>query len=926
MLKLLLVSLPCILPATVCAGWEDSFERFDQEKWTTQPSGLRLSEEPLPAGVLVKEGVLALDEPLRGVRLTSRRRFLYGTLETRVKIRPRGYQYVGYMSRAPWGANTLMCMSLPESNGWRLVSARDGRGGDTGVSTALPENEWCDLKILWEASRAALYVNGVLRGEVSEASRIPQTPIPIILDALANNPMEVDWIRVTGDVPSGDTGTLAPPPALPRKGPTITLKSKDWRVLVDASTGIIRECHHLRPRPLAWTPPTTAGMDFYVRRFPDGRPVRFRRSTNEQRIARGSDAPAFRCRMRPEEGPYCDALSADLDLRLEGQQLRIAVRATGLREIDHPVEIGLGLPFQPEVWRRQVFPRLPWLALSPRQEGQVRLPFLADPEDATVPSATGNWVFYPIGLLEGTDRTILWGGMDLGKRVVLSPNNHGCVPSITSAPRRWPKGKTLELALTLQGFVEPGNGLPQVLRWFLSHCHSTDPLTSDLFPVRDWTPRTFPKGGGVGMPDVRITRANASADSKFLDRVERLLVECSVPNLWLGTWHAADGSYPIAGKWHTGTGLPLSAEAWRTEVARLKERGLRPCLYVFQFIVPELCKERGRPDKSWVAYGADGTLSLFDRYTVGEQRGSADWFTKEVAERIGTTTFTLAYGDYGNESFRRWYTDQIKAAIEYYNPSGLSFDYGWAVVGPESVYSPANPRTSQAHGRLRVQADLWRWLRERHPEMQVIVNDCPGSPSQLFANCMLLENSDVMSDLDFLAGKALGSAMSSMDYFADHNRSRWTRLMMLDLARGCSLGSPFWMLTSPPESEYIPTWRKFLDFSGRTTRLPLLAREDAVACVSGRNEIAGSVWSNGHDVMAVAFDRRMEGDVRETALRILVPRTVSREVRWQLTPLTKMNVEAPDSAWKADRGKDGTLRIAGPLAPGEMVLVESKVR
>jgi hypothetical protein len=368
------------------------------------------------------------------------------------------------------------------------------------------------------------------------------------------------------------------------------------------------------------------------------------------------------------------------------------------------------------------------------------------------------------------------------------------------------------------------------------------------------------------------------------------------------------------------------AEAWRAEVSRLKQRGLQPCLYAYQFIVPELCEEGGRPDKSWVAYGSDGTLSLFDRYVAGEGRGGSDWFTEEVAERLGTRTFTMAYGDFGHDDFRRWYTDQIKAAIEYYQPSGISFDFGWTVVGPQSVYSPANPRTSQAHGRLRVQADLWKWLREKHPEMQVIVNDGPGSPGQLFANCLLMENSDVMSDLDFLAGQALGSAMSSMDYFADHDRSRWTRQVMLDLARGCSFGSPFWILTSPPESEYLPTWKRFLDFSGRTTGLPLLPQVDAVFCLPDRNpksEIVGSVWSDGHEVMAAAMDRRTEGPVQEITLGIRFPKMVSPDVTWRLSRLSSLNVEMPESGWQVDRVQDGVLPISGPLGPGEMILVET---
>ncbi|MBI3920984.1 MAG: hypothetical protein HY318_06140 [Armatimonadetes bacterium] len=919
-----LLLLICFAAATAGANWEDTFDRYNQETWTTQPSGLRLAEEPLPAGVAVKSGVLVLDETLRGVRLTSRQKFLFGTFEARVRIRPRGYQYIGFMSRAPWGANCLMGMSLPERSGWRLVHACEGKGGGSSDEFVVPDNAWCDLKIVWEKDKAQIFINGDLKGQAAETSRIPQSPIPIILDALANNPMEIDWIKVTGDQsPFAGKGFL-PPLAVRANGPDVFLQSKDWKIAVNRATGQIRQCLALRPTPAVWTPHNARGLDLYVRQLPEGAPVRFVGASAGSLRKEGNQATSFECVVRAETEAFRDALDARLRMKLNGAQLDITARFTARHGIDGPVEIGLGLPFRPEAWRRQVYPRLPWLALSPRQEGQIRLPFLADPDDATVASATGNWIFYPFGLLEGNDRIILWGSMDVGRRLVMSPNNYGSVPAVTLAPKRWPKGKTLELALTMRAFAKPESDLPGVLRWYLSHCHSSDPLTSDLFPVRDWTPRVFAKGGGVGMPDVRITRVNPASKIEFSDRVEKLLKDYSVPNLWLGSWHCIDGSYPVSGTWTTVTGLSLSAEAWKAEVARLKEAGLRPCLYAFQFIVPELCKEGGKPDKSWVAHGADGNLSLFDRYVAGEGRGLGDWFTKELAEKIGSNVVTWAFGDYGNDDFRRWYTEQTKATIDYYQPSGISFDWGWAVMGPDNVYSPANPRTSQAHGRLRVQADIWKWLRANHPEMQVIVNDIPGSPSQFFANCMLLESSDVMSDLDFLAGKALGSAMSSMDYFADHDRGRWTRQIMLDLARGCSFGAPFWILTSPPEADYIATWRKFLEFSGRTTRLPLLSAESAVTTAPHRDETVGSVWSDGREVMAAAFDRRTEGTIRQVSFHITIPKTIPKSANWQVARLSNANTEVSFAGWLAKRTREDRLTLSGPLGPGEMVLVEAR--
>jgi len=926
----LLAAVLLLAPASVglSADFEDSFEVFNRENWTKQFGGIRMADEPVPKGVTIREGVCVLNEPLQGLRITSRRKFLYGTFEARVKIKPRGLQYIGFMSRQPWGANTAMCMSVPDGSGWRLVLARDtpskglgvkiNQGRDVALSVSVRENQWCTLRIVWEARKIEFHADGKRIGVVTDESLIPQEPTPLILDQVAGSPMEVDWIRVT------DTkilaGQEAGPPPVPAVGPTVTLESDDWRVVVDQTSGLIRRIENLKPRPLRWTPENAGGIDVYIRSWPRGRPVRLRATARERHAYKDT----FACVLQPEDPPFRDMIQARYEVKLDAEKLTVSSVFTATEDIDQAVEIGLGLPFSPDRWRRQIFAHCPWLALSPRQERAIRFPFLADPNDATVASNVGNWVFYPMGLLDGDDRIVFWGGMDLGRRVVLAPNNYGSVPAITLAPKRWSKGETKTLQFTLKSFPKPANGLADVLRWYLSNCRSSDPLTQDLFPVKEWTARIFAQGGGVGMPDVRITYVNPKAKRAFFDRVTDLLKRYHVNNLWLGSYHRIDGSYPTSGRWLTITGMPISAEAWRAEVQRLKRIGLRPCLYAFQFICPELLTDGGVPDRRWVLHGTDGKLSAFDSYTAGDPHG-ADWFTKELAAKLGTNKLTWADADFGNDAFRKWYTEQLKAAIDYYQPSGISFDYGWSILGPYSAWSPSNPKTSLPHARLRVQADIRRYIKAKYPHMQIIINCIPGSPSQLFADCMLLENSHVMSDLDFAAGKALGSAMSSMDYFADHDRQRWTRQMMLDLARGCSFGAPFWILTSAPEADYIATWKTFLDFSGRATRLPLLPRQDAVTSTAGGSDIIGTVWSDGKELMAAAFDRRSSGTSRDLAISLAVPDSIADDAKWKLSRLNNMNVRIADCGWQVQARRRGRLVLSGPLAPGEMILVE-KIR
>jgi hypothetical protein len=924
----LLAGLLLCLPAADAGVWEDRFDTFQPENWTAQTGGVRLWQEPPPAGAIVRDGALLLKEPLCGVRLTSWQKFLYGTLEARVRIRPAGSQYFGFMSRAPWGSNNLSLMSEP--GGWQTMLARDGKGGYAGIAFRPPADPWYTLKIVWQPSRVAIYVNDRLQGEVADAARIPHTAMPIILDVSQPNvAMEFDWIRVTGSTFSGERATL-PPPAAKIVGKPRILTSADWRVTIDPQSGVVHEVASLRPTPQAWTPESARAVDLYIRDFPDGEPVRFVRKPGGQPAE--ETGSQFCCLTVPETAPRRGEVEARFTLTLCDNRLSISSRLTALCNLRGPVEIGLGMPFRPAAWRRQLLPRNPWLVLDPRQPGPVRLPFMADPDDATVANTAGGWNFYPFGILDGRDRQVLWGGMDLGRRMVLSPGNFGSLPAVTLAPKVWRKGETRSLEFSAYSFPKAEKDFPAVLRWYLCHATSSDPLTRGLFPVRDFAPRMLPAGGGVGMPDLRISRMNPKADAKFFDAVCEKLRRFNLPNLWFDVQLAVDGSHPTSGKWYNHYGLPLSAAPLRAEVQRLKALGLRPCTYTNQFIMPELLRSGGKPDKNWVAYDATGQISSWAVFSADSPVAEGDFFTKDLAGKLGTGILTWAYGDYGLDAFRNWYVGQVTAAVDYYQPSGLSWDYGWSGMGPNQVCCRSNPRTTLAHGTLRAQAEIAAYLRRKYPQMTIIVNDAGGSPSELLANCVLMENTDKMSDVDFLAAKALVATMSSMDYFADHDRPRWTRQIMLDLARGCSFGAPFWVLMTPPEADYIATWTSLLDFSGRTTSLPAMAEEEAVACLSGGapEDLVGTVWCDGRRLMAAFFDRRRDGGPERKTVALKVPKGFSpaTAARWRICRLSRLAAEVspsapPDSNWKVDRSTPGRILLSGPLAAGEMVLFEN---
>lgn len=912
-----LITLSITTSTLAAEKWADEFDDFSLDRWTPQTSGLQLVNMPPPDGVTARNGVLEIFEPLRGARLTSRDRFLYGTFEARVKITPKGLQYIGFMSRSPWAAHTLMCMSIPSGHGWELVTSNNMNGGHAGFGKAIEDGIWATIKITWRPERVTLDVNGKRIGELTDPMKIPNQPIPLILDAYASNRLEVDYIRISDTTVASSSASKLP--TAPSEPDLVSIHSSHWNLDIDTNSGIATSIEQMFPQQQLWTPDNSAAVDIYARNLDSNETTYFHRernTRNDGELQHGRNSRGFR--LAPSDDAWKEKITTHITYELIENDLSIRAEFTSLQNINHPTEIGLGIPFIADQWQRNAIPRLPWFELDPRQNSDVRLPFLADPNDATLTSDEGSWVHYPWGIFQNNKSSVFWGSMDIGKRVVLAPGNNGAGPAITLAPKRWTAGESKTLSLRLRAF-RPGT--TEVVRWYLSNCISSDPLTNDLFPVSDWAPRTLPNGGGLGMPDIRISDVNPDVQEGYFQRVIEMLKQYHVTNLWFGTWHNIDGSYPHSGKWICPTGLNVTAEALKAEIQRLKGLGLKPCLYTYQFITPELLgPEQQIPSRDWVLHDTLGKLSMFDSFTAGETRSGAEWFTPELAERIGSNKVTWANVDYGRKEVRDFFFDSITKAIDYYRPSGICFDYGWGVIACNATYSPGNPATSQPHARLRLQADIREWIHEHHPEMIILINDNPGTPSQLMADCQLVESSDVMSDLDLEAGRALSSAMSSMDYYTDHDEVRWSRQVMSDLSRGCSIGMPFWIPINGPD-DYVNTWQAFYDFSAKTTALPIVPQSDAITSDTSPN-VTGTVWSDSQRLLAVAMDHRNQGP--ERAVELTIDLTELRQIKMKpvISRLDAHVQLVKKTEWEVVKYNRKSLILRGSLRPGELLMLE----
>jgi hypothetical protein len=451
------------------------------------------------------------------------------------------------------------------------------------------------------------------------------------------------------------------------------------------------------------------------------------------------------------------ALSADGNGLLNGllrarswrESLRLELTLTAVRVCERPMETALCCPFEPAAWQRQFIPRLPYLQLPPDAPAMLR--FAVDADDATTPAMAPRVAFFPFGVLESDEAFVLWGSPDVGRYAVLSPNLVApSVPGLSLRPKRLTEGQELRFDLILKRFPKPEHRYRDVLAWYLRSAESSDPLVSDLFP---WDgrrrARPFP-AGNVGHGLGRLGEPQ-TPEAQVLEALQRR----GVGAIWFQGWGAWDETYRTEGEWRTEWWSRFSAEGVRDEIAWQRERGFFPLLYCRQFLTEQGLHDDRPAYRDWIGRDEAGNRQAWGDYPVPEA----------AAQELGFGVLQQSCADFGNADYRAWYEERVKACLDYYRPGGIAWDMGWG-AGDTWGYSRASPQTPNGDGMLRVQADLWQWLRQKRPEMRVIANEAFGTPSQLFADGILIEGgfASGKTELDYEAAKALGTTIVSFEY------------------------------------------------------------------------------------------------------------------------------------------------------------------
>ena len=512
-----------------------------------------------------------------------------------------------------------------------------------------------------------------------------------------------------------------PDSALSAPTKTIEIKSGNLAVEIDDSTGMI--CRSF------------CGPDILQPNAQNAAVVYLEHNDKEQFFFRKNDcSPAESNNVKSYPLEVLDKtfpVDAEITYSIENECIKEKVVFHALSDINENMKLGLRHGFLSKNWEKIICATRPLKII--KSSDTAFFSYKNTENDISISRLDiYQGVVYPMVILENKDYFLITALMNMDKNISLSPNYpEGYFPSIQLNPVRMKKGESLEMSLTYKMFPKKDFMLRDVWRWYAMNIYSDNETIKD---VVKYVPHNFR----------HLEKGLFEAATYFKKEREARMV--SPGNIWWYGWHDwINESYPAEGEWFTQVYNwdRMSAFKMKSEMDRLKAKGLNLFMY-FRQIANLKLRENGTLPEDWFVKRKGGSLDIYE--------GA---FAIPVPEKVSKVTGydKIPWGTYNfdNPDFRTHYIEQLKKCMNFYDPAGIAWDMGW---------DPEIP------GILRTQADVYKWLKEKHPAKKVISNESMN-PTQFYSDAVMLENGFACgkTNYDFEVCKAFNTSIICAERF-----------------------------------------------------------------------------------------------------------------------------------------------------------------
>jgi hypothetical protein len=690
-------------------------------------------------------------------------------------------------------------------------------------------------------------------------------------------------------------------PGLKESEQYLEMASPEYRMVVEKPTGILRKIESLQPAAIDLIDGESEGLVIYVTDKDKDITWKAGLANGSIKSEHGIDNRGNLVRVSLPLGFGDDRVDNVFDAvstyTLYDGQVNLKVRFTYKKTDPGSWEIGIKQQCKLSDWQYQIYTgyyeNRYAIADSKICGGILQYGDCADDAD----KRDFRYWAMPRGIVEGNDRWWLWGFLDLGGHYCTTPNREaGWLPWVSMTPKVL-KGKSYTFDIFYKVLPKPENDYTDVVRWYARNVCSSDPFTKGivtLTPERE-APRTLFRGRNA---DVRFV------SEKIPDETIRRMAELQLKNQWYGCGarHWDDTMEP-AGTWTNfwDPGIQSNPEMVKAETDRLKSFGLHPFMYIRQFGNTKAIV-RGKPiDNSWFIRMKDGHLAVFDT-----TRGP------------GGIPGVYARYDFCNDEMREWFVEEIKHAVDFYQPDGICWDMGWGdAIRP---YSTAGPYSGNHHGVLRAIHDIYVWSKAKYPEKKIWINSLVF-PDLLWVDGMLVEGGQ-HSDLLYMGVRAYNIPIMTIDYEWFYKKNGEETVTYRTM-RGLALGSAFsqGQGSGHPLSDDLGD---IAEFMADTACTPPLFDHRALRIERDDSQVFGSVWASSGRLMAAIFN---DGD-SPAKLEVRLDRRILARNGYSGSPLPKCRVinsyakSAGEKDFKCSSDGGTFIEAAGTIGPKELLLLE----